>query len=143
MSDRANDPSIETVTSIVQSMQRVAVLGAHESATRPAHYVPEALHQGGIEIVPVNERFVGKTLWGKPVLAKLDDIEGPVDVVDVFRRPDVLPTHLPEILGMNPLPQVVWLQKGIRNDDFAEVLRNEGITVVQDRCLMVDFRSMR
>lgn len=138
-----SEPTRDEVRDIVQSMQNCAVLGAHQIPTRPAHYVPQAVYDGGVPITPVNKRFAGNTLWGATVLSRLDEIEHEVHVVDVFRRADVLPTHLEDILGMRHKPRVVWLQSGIRNDEFAQTLRSEGIVVVQDRCLMVDFRAMR
>jgi hypothetical protein len=62
----------------------------------------------------------------------------PIDVVDVFRRPQDLPAHLDDILAAKPA--AVWLQSGIRNDAFAGELARAGIAVVQDRCLMVEHR---
>ena len=70
------------------------------------------------------------------------EIEEAVDIVDVFRASDRVPEHLEEILAMDPLPKVVWLQQGIQNDGFAESLRNHGIIVVQDRCTLADHRAL-
>lgn len=64
------------------------------------------------------------------------DLEEPIDVVEVFRQADHLPQHEAEILAMQPLPGVVWLQKGIRNDEFAVRLSEAGIDVVQDACML-------
>lgn len=136
------DPSIDDVRQIVREMRTVAVLGAHPSRMRPAFYVPDYLHGQGLRIVPVNGRYEGDTLWGEIVRSSLPEVDGPVDVVDVFRRADALGGHEAEILAMEPLPKVVWFQSGIRNDEVAGRLRAGGITVVQDRCLLVDHRNM-
>ncbi len=128
---------------LLQALGRVAVLGIRSEAyaDRPAHYVPAALAQAGVEVVPVPvyEPEV-KTILGRPVVRRLEDVQGPVDLVDVFRRPDDLLAHLPALLAMHP--PVVWLQSGIRHDTFAKNLMAAGIDVVQDRCLMVEHRRM-
>jgi predicted CoA-binding protein len=81
-------------------------------------------------------------LWGKPVRATLAELSEAVDVVNVFRRSDALGEHLADILAMRPLPKVVWLQLGIRNDGFAEQLLAAGIDVVQDRCTLAEHRRL-
>jgi hypothetical protein len=63
-----------------------------------------------------------------------------VDVVDVFRRSGDVSAHLPDMLAKKP--RSVWLQSGIRDDRTAEALARAGILVVQDRCLMVDYRGV-
>ncbi len=138
-------PDIESSTEIravLSSARTIAVLGAHHQPSRPAFYVPDYLHAQGYHVIPVNPTLVGTTLWGQPVLATLSEIAEPVDLVDVFRLAELLPGHLADLLGMKPLPRVVWLQLGIRNDAFAQALIAAGVDVVQDRCTLADHRSM-
>jgi predicted CoA-binding protein len=123
---------------ILEGARTVAVLGAHPSPSRPASYVPAYLHQQGYRVLPVNPRFVGETLWGAPVRARLDELTEQIDVVDVFRRSVDVPAHLDELLAMAPRPKVVWLQAGIRNDEVAARLVAAGIDVVQDACMYAD-----
>lgn len=127
---------------ILERARVIAVLGAHPSPERPAFYVPAYLHRQGYRILPVNPAQVGTVLWGEPVRAALTDLTEAVDIVDVFRRSDALPGHLDEILAMRPLPQVVWLQSGIRHDGVAERLRAAGMGVVQDRCTLAEHRAL-
>ncbi|HLU68624.1 MAG TPA: CoA-binding protein [Kofleriaceae bacterium] len=121
----------------------IAVLGAHSEQQRPAFYVPDYLHEMGYRVIPVNPLLAGQELWGEPVRASLADIGEPVDVVDVFRRPDQLGAHLPELLAMRPAPAVVWFQLGIRNDEVAAALVDAGMDVVQDACTLADHRRFR
>ncbi|MDP2315838.1 MAG: CoA-binding protein [Pseudomonadota bacterium] len=130
----------DDVRAVLVRARVVAVLGAHSDSSRPAHYVPAYMHGVGSRILPVNPLLVGQTLFGEPVRASLVDLGEPVDVVDVFRRPEALPAHLDELLGMRPLPAVVWFQQGIRNDAVAAALIAAGIDVVQDRCMLADHR---
>jgi uncharacterized protein len=126
----------------LQDARTIAVLGAHPDASRPAHYVPAYLHGHGYRILPVNGQHAGKELWGEPVRATLAELGQPVDIVDIFRRAEALSAHLPEILAMQPRPKLVWLQQGIRNDEFAGRLLDEGIGVVQDRCTMAEHKRL-
>ena len=112
----------------------IAVLGANPKTDRPAYYVPAYLKGHGYRVIPVNALHTDKELFGEPVRARLDEIGEAVDIVDVFRRADALWGHLDEILAMSPRPRIVWLQQGIRNDDFAARMIEEGIQVVQDHC---------
>jgi predicted CoA-binding protein len=136
-----SDPTAAEVRDILRNARTIAVLGANPEPSRPAHYVPQYMHQVGYRILPVNATAVGQVLWGVPVVASLAALAEPVDVVDVFRRPEALPAHLEEILAMSPRPRVVWFQSGIRNDAVAEQLRAAGIVVVQDRCMLADHRA--
>ncbi len=132
----------EDLAWILGSSYTVAVLGAHPEESRPAYYVPAYLREHGYRILPVNPKYAGGELFGEPVRERLAEIGEPVDVVDVFRGADKLPGHLEDILAMNPPPAVVWLQKGIRNDEFARALTDAGITVVQDRCMLEEHRRL-
>jgi len=128
---------------LLQSLRRVAVLGIRSErlSDRPAHYVPAALASSGVEVVPVpvHEPEVREIL-GAAVVRSLTDIQGPVDLVNVFRRAEDLPAHLDALLTLRP--PAVWLQSGIRDDEFALALTRAGIDVVQDRCLMVEHRRL-
>lgn len=132
------------IRALLADTRRVAVLGMRpeRSSHKPAFYVPAYLASAGLEIVPVPvlDRDVTEIL-GQQVYRKLNDIPGPVDIVDVFRRAEDIPAHLDDMIAKKP--RVVWFQSGIRNDAAAEQLVRAGISVVQDRCLMVDYRTMR
>ncbi len=129
------------IRELLRSTRRVAVLGikTEAQAGQPAFYVPEYLASAGVEIVPVPVYYPDvKAILGKPVYRRVADVPGPIDVVDVFRRPADLPAHLEDLKAKRP--RAVWMQLGIRHDAVAEALAREGILVVQDRCMMVEWR---
>lgn len=131
------------IRDLLRSTRRVAVLGmkTEAQADQAAFYVPKYLDDAGVEIVPVPVYYPdAKTILGKPVYRRLVDVPGAIDLVDVFRRPSDVPGHLEDLKAKRP--RAVWLQLGIRNDAAAEALAREGILVVQDRCLMVDWRRL-
>lgn len=132
------------IAELLRRTRRVAVLGMRpeSQAHKPAHYVPAALIAMGLEVIPVPvvDRDVTSIL-GRQAYFRLADVPGPIDLVDVFRRPEDLPAHLDDLLAARPY--AVWFQSGIRNDAVAEALARAGIKVVQSRCLMVDYRSFQ
>lgn len=130
------------LTRILREAKTIAVLGAKEGAGEPAYYVPAYLQQRGYRIIPVNPMLAGRTVLGAPVVGALADLPGPVDVIDVFRRPEYLPGHAQEILALPWRPRAVWFQLGIRHDGAAAELVRAGIDVVQDRCMMPEHRRL-
>ena len=129
------------IRELLDTIRTVAVLGARPASMshKAAFYVPQALQQMGLAIRPVVvHEHQDHQILGEPVHRRLADVPGPIDLIDVFRRPQDLPPHLDDILASRP--RAVWLQSGIRHDAFAERLAREGIQVVQDRCLMVEYR---
>ena len=129
---------------LLRAARRVAVLGmrTEEHSSRPAFYVPQALHSMGLEVIPVPVHHPdAETILGQKTYPKIADVPGTIDIVDVFRRAEDIDAHLEDILAAKP--KAVWFQSGIRNDRAAERLARAGIKVVQDRCLMVDYRRVR
>jgi predicted CoA-binding protein len=130
-----------SIAELIRSTQRIAVLGIKTEAQRdqPAYYVPAYLMGAGLDVIPVPVYYPEVTeILGKPVFRSLTAIGMPIDMVDVFRRPQDLALHIDELLTAQP--KAVWFQQGIRNDAVARRLAEAGIRVVQDRCLMVEHR---
>jgi predicted CoA-binding protein len=133
-----------SILAIAKGAKRVAVLGikTDQQAGQPAYYVPEYLHEAGVEVIPVPVYYPdAKQILGAPVYRRVQDVPGEIDILDVFRRPSDLHGHLEDVIAKKP--KVVWLQSGIEDDDFAAALTAAGIDVVQDRCLMVEHRRAR
>lgn len=129
------------IADLLKSTRTIAVLGikTEAQADQPAFYVAQAAQGAGYAIVPVPVYYPEATeILGEKVFRTVAGIGAPVDLVDVFRRPRDLAAHLDDLLAARP--RAVWLQSGIRDDDFAARLVQAGIDVVQDRCLMVEIR---
>ena len=110
--------------------RRIAVLGIkpESHAEQPAHYVSRYMHDVGVEVIPVPVYYPEvRTILGRPVLRRVADVEGPIDLVVVFRRSEDVAPHLEDLLAAAP--------KGAR--------ARAGIDVVQDQCLMVQHRLAR
>lgn len=132
------------VIRVLKENKVIAVVGFHRDTMKAAHYVPEYMNRQGYTIIPVNPSLAarGESFFGHKAVSTLAEIATPVDVVEVFRRSDKVHDHLQDILNMNPLPKVVWLQLGIRDDVTAQELTARGIDVIQDRCMLADHRAL-
>lgn len=132
------------VIRVLTEHKTIAVIGFHRDTVKPAHYVPEYMHRQGYSVIPVNPSLAarGESFFGQKAVSTLAEIATPIDVVEVFRRSDKVHDHLADILAMNPLPKVVWLQLGIRDDATAQELAAHGIDVIQDRCMLADHRAL-
>ena len=129
-------PGIEQ---LIRETRTIAVLGIkpESHADQAAHYVAAHMAAAGFEIIPVPVYYPEVTeILGKRVYRKMADIGRPIDMVNVFRRPNDIPPHVDDILAARP--KSVWFQLGIRNEEAAQRFAEAGIKVVQDRCLMVE-----
>jgi len=133
----------EAIRELLQTSRRIAVLGikTEAAAEQPAYRIPKLMQEAGYEIVPVPVYYPdAQEILGLPVYRRVADIPGPIDIVDVFRRPADIPAHIPDLLAKQP--RAVWFQLGIRNDEAAEALARAGILVVQDRCILEEYRRL-
>ena len=131
------------INELLRGVKRVAVLGikTENRASRPAFYVPEYLQGAGFQIIPVPVYYPeAQEILGEKVYRTVSSVPGPIDLVVVFRRSADLAPHLHDLLATRPA--AVWLQTGIRDDDFARQLAEAGIRVVQDRCVMMEHRLL-
>ena len=127
------------IQAMLRDTKTIAVLGIkpESHADQAAHYVAAHMAAAGYDVIPVPVYYPEvKEILGRKVVRKLAEIDGPVDMVNVFRRPNDIPPHVDDILAKKP--KYVWFQLGIRNDAAAQQLAEAGIKVVQDRCLMVE-----
>lgn len=130
------------VRDLLASSRRIAVLGIKPESRshKPAFSVPRFLQEKGYEIIPVPVYYPDViTILGRPIYRRLVDVPGPVDLVNVFRKPEDIPPHVPDLIAK--APRAVWFQLGIRNDEAARQLAEAGILVVQDRCTAQEHRD--
>jgi uncharacterized protein len=134
--------SDDTIRSILRETRTIAVVGASANPARPSNEVLGVLIARGFETFPVNPGHVGALIRGRPVAARLADLSGPIDMVDVFRRSSAAGGVVDEALMLAPLPRVIWMQLGVIDEAAAARARAHGLTVVMDRCPAIEFRRL-
>lgn len=125
-----------TLRRILTDCRRIAVVGLSAEWHRPSHFVGKYLQQHGFQVLPVNPRYAGESVLGQRCHASLDEIDGPIDLVDVFRRSeDVLPIARDAVrLGA----RVLWQQIGVANAEADALARAAGLDAVMDRCTKIE-----
>jgi predicted CoA-binding protein len=121
----------EQLARIFANTTTIAVVGASGDPAKPAHQIPRYLQRQGYRIIPVNPR--GGELFGEPVARSLAEVDGPVDVVDVFRRSEESPEIAREAAEIGA--KVLWLQLGIESEEARKLAESAGLTVVMNRCM--------
>jgi predicted CoA-binding protein len=109
---------------------------------RPSFFVLKYLIAKGFTVYPVNPGQAGKEILGQRVYARLSDIPHPIDMVDIFRAPDAVPAIVDEALALDPLPKVIWMQLGVRNDGAAAKAEAAGLKVVMNRCPKIEYGKL-
>ena len=121
----------EQLARIFANTTTIAVVGASGDPAKPAHQIPRYLQRQGYRIIPVNPR--GGELYGEPVARSLAEVDGPVDVVDVFRPSEETPEIAREAAEIGA--KVLWLQLGIESEEARKIAESAGLTVVMNRCM--------
>ncbi len=127
---------------ILTRTRRIAVVGVSMNPVRPSYYVARYLKLKGFDIVPVNPGHAGAPLFGATVVGSLKDIEGPVDMVDIFRRPDAVPAIVDEALETFPDLGTIWMQIGVEHPEAAAKAEARGVTVIQNRCPKIEYQRL-
>src|SRR6201985_1051839 len=122
------------IREILNGVKSIAMVGASPVNVRPSYFAFKYLAQRGYDMIPVNPGHVGKSLLGRPFVASLADIGRPVDMVEIFRSSAHLMPVVDEALKLSPLPKVIWMQLGGRDDAAAEKAEAAGIKVVMNPC---------
>ena len=123
---------------VFASVKTIALVGASANPSRPSHGVMDFLLKRGYAVTPVNPGLAGQILLGQTVVATVADVSAPIDMIDVFRNSATIPNLVEEILAMANSPKVVWMQLGVVHEQAAEQLEQRGITVIMNRCPLIE-----
>lgn len=121
----------EQLTRIYAETKTIAVVGISRYPFKPSQRIPKYLQEQGYRIRPVNPR--GGSVLGEPVARSLAEVDGPVDVVDVFRPADEAPKLARQAIDIGA--KVLWLQEGIESQEAKRIAEAAGLTVVMNRCM--------
>jgi hypothetical protein len=135
------NPTKSELAALLRRVKTIAVLGLSDTPGKPSHHVASELQKFGYRIVPVNptaREILGERAW--PDLESALKNAGPIDVVDVFRKPDAVPAIVDEAIRLG-VP-ALWLQEGVVDAAAAQKARDAGILTVMDRCLFKERRAL-
>lgn len=133
------NPTREQIKVLLEQAGTIAVVGLSDNPDRVSYEVTQAMQQRGYRIVPVNPN--AEQILGEKCYRTLSDIPEPVDIVNVFRRPEHTPPIAEEAVKIGA--RTLWLQLGIANEEAAQIAQKGGLTVIMDRCIKVEDAVLR
>lgn len=132
------DPSSDERIREILSLNKVVVVGMSKNSSKAAHYVPKYLSDNGYDITPVNPTT--DEILGKKCYSSISEIDGEIDIVDVFRPSDQVLPIIQEAIKKKP--KVIWLQEGIHNSEAEDLAKKAGIQVVFNRCMLAEHQRL-
>ncbi len=128
------------IRELLTETRRIAVVGASPNPARASNGVTRALVDHGYDVVAVNPGHAGSTIHGAPVVAALDDVDPPADMVDIFRHSDAAGGVVDDAVAHGA--KSVWLQLGVIDEAAAARAEKAGLTVVMDRCPKIEMARL-
>jgi len=131
-------PSREEIKDILNTKKRIAVVGLSNDPSKASNEVANYLLDHGYDIIPVNPSI--DSVFGIPSVPSLKDIEGHVDIVNVFRRPEFLLDVAKETVEIGA--DVYWAQLGLEDQEAFDYLKSQGITTVMNHCIKIEHMNL-
>lgn len=128
------NPSREEIGKILKKAKKIAVVGLSDNPERTSYMVSQAMQAAGYEIIPVNP--TADEVLGVKAVKSLKEIEGHIDIVNVFRRSEFLLEVAKEFAEIDA--DIFWAQLGLENEEAYNLLKEKGYTVIMDRCIKVE-----
>jgi predicted CoA-binding protein len=131
--------SNDAITEILATSKTIAVVGLSANRMRPSYGVAEYLKSAGYRIIPVNPNQ--EDVLGEKSYARLEDVPGRIDIVDIFRRPEFVPEIVESAIRIGA--GGIWMQEGVIHEEAAERARNSGLFVIMNSCILKEHAKRR
>ncbi len=130
----------EDISQLLKEARTIALVGASDNPGRASFGVMKFLQEQGYRVIPVNPRITGEHVHGEFVWRELAQIGEPIDIVDIFRRPQAAGEAVDQAIAAGA--KAVWMQLGVINEEAAERAEAAGLKVVMDRCPKIEFARL-
>jgi predicted CoA-binding protein len=131
----------QEIAELLTEARTIAVVGASDRPSRPSYGVMKFLQEWGYRVFPVNPQITGEHVLGEFVWRELAQIGVPIDIVDIFRRPEMAMEAVEQAIFVEA--KAVWMQLGVINDEAAAKAEAAGLKVVMDRCPHIEIPRLR
>ena len=141
MTNPVDSYSDDFIAQVLNEARVFAFVGASTNVSRPSYFAMKYLLAKGYDVHPVNPGHAGKTLLGRTVYAKLEDVPAPVDVVDIFRNSEAALAITRDAIALKEKLRIkfVWMQLGVCNAEAAAEAEAAGLLVVMNRCPKIEY----
>jgi len=131
----------EEIAELLTNARTIAMVGASDRPDRPSYGVMKFLQGHGYRVIPVNPQITGEHIHGEFVWRELAQIGEPIDIVDIFRRPEAAGEAVDQAIFAGA--KAVWMQLGVVNEEAARRAEDAGLKVVMDRCIKIEVMRHR
>ncbi len=132
--------SDKELTALLSEVKTIAIIGAKDKPSAPVDHVGRYLIEAGYNVIPVHPKRLN--VWGLDTYPTINDIPVPIDIVDLFRAAQFCPGHADEFLKLESTPRCFWMQSGIFSPESRNILDAKPVTVIEDRCIMVEHKRL-
>ncbi len=132
------NPAPQAIKELLETSRTIAVVGLSQNPARDSYAVGSYLKSCGYRVIPVNPRY--HEVLGERCYASLLEVSEPIDIVDIFRRPEAVPEIVDQAIAIGA--RAVWMQDGVVHEEAAEKARRAGLIVVMDRCILRDHSAI-
>ena len=128
------------IISVLNDAKTVAMVGASPNWNRPSYFAMKYMQKKGFRVIPVNPGVAGQEILGETVMASLNEIDEPVDMVDIFRNSEAAGPITDDAIKAGA--KIIWMQLGVQNDDAAKRAEGAGLRVVMNRCPKIEYARL-
>ena len=128
------------IISVLNDAKTVAMVGASANWNRPSFFAMKYMQQKGFRVIPVNPGVARQEILGETVMASLDEIDEPIDMVDIFRNSEAAGPITDDAIKVGA--KIIWMQLGVQNDDAAKRAEDAGLRVVMNRCPKIEYARL-
>jgi uncharacterized protein len=133
------DPHSDDEIRKIYMLRNIAVVGMSKNEEKAAHYVPKYLIDRGYNVIPVNP--TATEILGRKSYTTVSSIPDRIDIVDIFRRSEDVPTVVEDALKKEGI-KVIWMQEGIYNKEAEKMAKEKDISAIYNRCMMAEHRRL-
>ena len=126
--------------SVLKDAKTVAMVGASANWNRPSFFAMKYMQQKGFRVIPVNPGVARQEILGETVMASLDEIDEPIDMVDIFRNSEAAGPITDDAIKAGA--KIIWMQLGVQNDAAAKRAEAAGLRVVMNRCPKIEYARL-
>jgi len=131
----------DEIAQILSDARMFAFVGASANTSRPSYFAMKYLLGKGYRVIPINPENAGKEILGQKVYGTVSELDGPVDVIDIFRGSEAALAITREAIALKDKLslKIIWMQLGVRNDEAAAEAEAAGLKVIMNRCAKIEY----
>ncbi len=128
---------MEIIKEVLKKYKKIALVGASKDLTKTSSVVMKYLQDYGFKVYPVNPSMKGESILGEKVFGNIKEIDGPVEIVDVFRPSNEVTEIAKDAIKINA--KVLWLQLDIRNEEAKKIVETNDIIYIENKCTKIEY----